>query len=809
MVLVLVARHARRAAEIAQHFFVDVDAEQEGNGSLKEERGVLKVQLTHATGLKSMDSNGFSDPYFKFVLNHESKKSSVVYKTLNPQWGDDQVFQFNPTTLHTVLKTPLQVVGWDFDKFSLNDPLGRAELDLRSLMPQLATGVPVPCSVQLRDGQLTPGECFFVVSWAATNASVPSTAGPAIIVAPPVGVQSVAEEDEEEDDDFYERGYRRLTTSVSFALPGAPSAAEPTAASLGSKDDQAAVDATSDTASETSASHKIDIVDRRAKFMAVSANKLRAFVHEHAKTDDGAEVTRNNANATMLTSQQAALKMRCETSGAGCMLSHTLAIERGLALTGAAPCTRRSQIFRFPNDFPTPPLPPPSRPLCTLSRMRSPRTDAIYWVHYNGSLVVGGTYTTKEVRYSLKQTAEKGGEAMSFAEASKTFVLSTSDTNPVSLVFRNRETLFFDGIDSVSNYKRRDLALACGVAQMVLEPMNGGVLEYGTFDRLRYMTNDGPATANWEEPPRSPALPLQEMSKAFEMAGASYYMFWQLHGDHFEIVAEYVTATRKEALRKARGDDQTFCSVSRSMKLLASGNGPVATTARTGKKMVVDERTIHTMRRAALAQQFGIARIHFIPCEDGVLEYGTPVGTALAGPLLSATMKMRCELTQAAYAIYWQEDASQASAVAHYVTPAHRAADAARGHAKTYAEESCNITLTFPVDESGISDGPVATCIRTAEPVFIEDAPSFILLRRRELARAHGITAICFVPVAGGGTRAEHSARRASHTTHVVRRASHTALLARRTQRSSRASHTALVARRTQRSSRTPWAARM
>ena len=36
--------------------------------------GVLRVRLSHGIGLKSADSNGFSDPYVKLTLGKEKRR---------------------------------------------------------------------------------------------------------------------------------------------------------------------------------------------------------------------------------------------------------------------------------------------------------------------------------------------------------------------------------------------------------------------------------------------------------------------------------------------------------------------------------------------------------------------------------------------------------------------------------------------------------------------------------------------------------------------------------------------------------------
>lgn len=88
---------------------------------------------------------------------------------------------------------------------------------------------------------------------------------------------------------------------------------------------------------------------------------------------------------------------------------------------------------------------------------------------------------------------------------------------------------------------------------------------------------------------------------------------------------DFTTEARKKALRQVRRDDLTFASESRLIRVDANGRGPLATAARTKEEQVVTDTT--TMVRAALATEFSIKRITFVPLPSGeVLEYGTPSG---------------------------------------------------------------------------------------------------------------------------------------------------------------------------------------
>ena len=112
-----------------------------------QQSGVLRVKLTHALGLKSMDSNGYSDPYCKVSFGKQTHKSQIVKKSLNPRWDETYTFRGNyPDFVNGVLN----VECWDWDRLSRNDPLGNGTLQLSHLESQgLAEGSNIVCSVQL------------------------------------------------------------------------------------------------------------------------------------------------------------------------------------------------------------------------------------------------------------------------------------------------------------------------------------------------------------------------------------------------------------------------------------------------------------------------------------------------------------------------------------------------------------------------------------------------------------------------------------------------------------------------------------
>merc|ERR1719343_988405 len=228
----------------------------------------------------------------------------------------------------------------------------------------------------------------------------------------------------------------------------------------------------------------------------------------------------------------------------------------------------------------------------------------------------------------------------------------------------------------------------------------------------------------------------------FENLGASYAMFWSKEGDSFKVVADYVTDSRKRALQATRGDNETFCSKSRDVTIDANGDGPIATAFKTNKEVTIVDTSV--MKRAALAKEFDVKRVHFIPTEGGVFEYGSPGSAELSGNTLAASLKMRCDTSGAGYALYWKESGGKATVAGDYVTPARQAALRAKGKASSFAEASKDFTMDL------VGDGPVATVFKTREPVYIQDVATCNSMKRGGLAVDYGIKSICLVPVPGG-----------------------------------------------------------
>ncbi|KAK5170232.1 phosphatidylserine decarboxylase [Saxophila tyrrhenica] len=94
---------------------------------------VLRVQVQKARNLAPKDKSGTSDPYLILTLGESKEATSVVSKTLNPEWN--QTFEFPVTTADSAL---LEVICWDKDRFK-KDYMGDFDVVLEDVFQNSRT----------------------------------------------------------------------------------------------------------------------------------------------------------------------------------------------------------------------------------------------------------------------------------------------------------------------------------------------------------------------------------------------------------------------------------------------------------------------------------------------------------------------------------------------------------------------------------------------------------------------------------------------------------------------------------------------
>ncbi|OQN95619.1 hypothetical protein B0A48_18218 [Cryoendolithus antarcticus] len=123
-----------------------------GNGSISSATSqgdhknmglVLRVQVLKGRNLAPKDKSGTSDPFLVLTLGDAKEATSVVSKTLNPEWN--QTFELPITTADNAL---LEAVCWDKDRFR-NDYMGEFDLDLEDIFHS-GTVTPEPAWLPLQ-----------------------------------------------------------------------------------------------------------------------------------------------------------------------------------------------------------------------------------------------------------------------------------------------------------------------------------------------------------------------------------------------------------------------------------------------------------------------------------------------------------------------------------------------------------------------------------------------------------------------------------------------------------------------------------
>ena len=130
------------------------------------QRGVLRLNLSHAVGLRAADSTGLSDPYVTLAVGLEPKpnrtllQSRVCKQTLNPQW--DQTFEIRGS-FDELCRGPMRLNVFDEDAGGKYERLGDKTIDLRRV--PLGTGRSVALTALLNDKQETHGEVHLALQW--------------------------------------------------------------------------------------------------------------------------------------------------------------------------------------------------------------------------------------------------------------------------------------------------------------------------------------------------------------------------------------------------------------------------------------------------------------------------------------------------------------------------------------------------------------------------------------------------------------------------------------------------------------------
>lgn len=168
-------------------------------------------------------------------------------------------------------------------------------------------------------------------------------------------------------------------------------------------------------------------------------------------------------------------------------------------------------------------------------------------------------------------------------------------------------------------FKRRGLARQFDVKSIAFVPTVGGVMEIGN--------SRGPATRDWSSlEDIGNGVPNTALEQAFTQDSATYAIFWNRNfaTGQYEVCATFESAANKLNKKALENSVVSFSSRSAAFSSPIMGNSPIATAGKSGVDVVIPEVSqCPGFQRKALAEEFGVGKMNFVPCEAGVLEYGT------------------------------------------------------------------------------------------------------------------------------------------------------------------------------------------
>ena len=215
---------------------------------------------------------------------------------------------------------------------------------------------------------------------------------------------------------------------------------------------------------------------------------------------------------------------------------------------------------------------------------------ALYWKQGANRLTVGAGYVTP----ARKAELEAMGKKDTFADACKDLVLDAAGDNAVAKALVSGTPIFIEDVSTDDKFARKELAAAYGIRSICFIAALDGVVEYGT------------GKADWGEGARNTPMALDQIAAALD-GGASYAILWKVQGEEYVVAADFVRPARALALKAARGDEKTFSSETRGVKIPKSGDNMVATAAASGKEEVLQNpEASSTFKRASLAKEFNV-----------------------------------------------------------------------------------------------------------------------------------------------------------------------------------------------------------
>ncbi|XP_078442114.1 putative ADP-ribosylation factor GTPase-activating protein AGD11 isoform X4 [Wolffia australiana] len=121
------AKHRVGVRQAFRHSWRRKEAKSFSTRGMVEFVGMIKVNIFRGTNLAIRDVVS-SDPYVVLTLGHQSVKTKVVKRSLNPIWNESLMLSVPSPT------PPLKLEVFDKDKFSTDDRMGEAEIKIGPLV---------------------------------------------------------------------------------------------------------------------------------------------------------------------------------------------------------------------------------------------------------------------------------------------------------------------------------------------------------------------------------------------------------------------------------------------------------------------------------------------------------------------------------------------------------------------------------------------------------------------------------------------------------------------------------------------------
>jgi len=99
---------------------------------VSEGHGQLFLSVLSGHGLAAKDRSGTSDPYCVVKFNNQKYKTSVVQKSLDPEWQDADYYFEVPKS---ATEGTIEVLCYDYDVIGKDDSMGKASIKFSSLSP--------------------------------------------------------------------------------------------------------------------------------------------------------------------------------------------------------------------------------------------------------------------------------------------------------------------------------------------------------------------------------------------------------------------------------------------------------------------------------------------------------------------------------------------------------------------------------------------------------------------------------------------------------------------------------------------------